>query len=122
MGWNINSDRPVYLQLVEEIQLRIISGVYPLGDKFPSVRDLAEEAAVNPNTMQKALQELERQGLVYSQRTSGRFITDDEALVIHIKDTFAEKHISDFILKMKKLGFSTEDTILKINNFEKRSD
>jgi len=121
MGWNINSDRPVYLQIVEEIQLRIISGIYKLGDKFPSVRDLAEEASVNPNTMQKALQELERQGLIYSQRTSGRYITDDRELIDTIKNNFAKQHISDFVFKMKKLGFSIEDTILKISNFEKEN-
>jgi len=119
MGWEIGSDRPVYLQLVEEIQLRIIAGVYALGDKFPSVRDLAQEASVNPNTMQKALQELERQGLVYSQRTSGRFITEDSDLVLRIKDSFASHHVNEFLLKMGKLGFSKEETINKIDNYEK---
>ena len=76
MPWNLDNDRPIYMQLMERIQQDIISGAYQPGDKLPSVRDLAVEAAVNPNTMQKALSELERCGLVYSQRTSGRFITD----------------------------------------------
>ena len=76
MPWDLDDDRPIYLQLMERIQQDIISGIYKPGDKIPSVRDLALDAAVNPNTMQKALSELERSGLVYSQRTSGRFITE----------------------------------------------
>ncbi len=81
MPWNLNSDRPIFMQIIEIIQLDIISGRYAPGEKLPSVRDLASEAAVNPNTMQKALSELERSGLVYSQRTSGRFITEDTKMI-----------------------------------------
>ena len=81
MPWNLDDDRPIYLQLMERIQHDIVSGTYQPGDKLPSVRDLAVDAAVNPNTMQKALSELERCGLVYSQRTSGRFITDNADLI-----------------------------------------
>lgn len=77
MAWELDSDRPIFIQIVERIQMEIISGKYSPGDKLPSVRELAAVAAVNPNTMQKALTELERTGLVYSQRTSGRFITED---------------------------------------------
>lgn len=118
MGWDINQDRPVYLQLVEIIQLRVITGIYPSGGKFPSVRDLAAEASVNPNTMQKALQELERQGLLYTQRTSGRFITDDYGLIAKTKDNFAKNRIMDFLESMEKLGFSKQDAIAKINALE----
>ena len=75
MAWALINDRPIYLQLMERIQTDIVSGKYKPGEKLPSVRELALDAAVNPNTMQKALSELERIGLVYSQRTSGRFIT-----------------------------------------------
>ena len=67
MPWELDNDRPIYLQLMERIQQDIVSGIYKPGDRLPSVRDLAVEAAVNPNTMQKALSELERSGLVYSQ-------------------------------------------------------
>ena len=70
MPWNLNSSRPIFLQLIEIIQMDIISGKYPPGGKLPSVRDLAAQAAVNPNTMQKALSELERSGLVFSDRKS----------------------------------------------------
>ena len=83
MPWELSNDRPIYLQLMERIQMDIVSGKYHAGDKLPSVRDLAIEAAVNPNTMQKALSELERVGLVYSQRTSGRFITEDATCLLY---------------------------------------
>ena len=85
MPWDLDNERPIYLQLMERIQQDIVSGVYKPGDKIPSVRDLALDAAVNPNTMQKALSELERSGLVYSQRTSGRFITEDTEMLKNLK-------------------------------------
>ena len=91
MEWELQGDRPIWLQLTEQIQLRIVSGEYPAGERLPSVRDLAAEAAVNPNTMQKALTELERGGLVYSQRTSGRFITQDQQLIQQLKQRLARE-------------------------------
>lgn len=111
MPWDLDNDRPIYLQLMERIQHDIISGVYRPRDKLPSVRDLALDAAVNPNTMQKALSELERSGLVYSQRTSGRFITDDESLLLRMKKDLAEDHIRQFLDQMNNLGFNSEETL-----------
>ena len=116
MPWNLDNDRPSYLQLMERIQHDIISGVYKPGDKLPSVRDLAVEAAVNPNTMQKALSELERCGLVYSQRTSGRFITDNTNMLKEMRTELAREHIQNFFEQMRKLGFSDEDTLEMIRN------
>ena len=114
MPWDLDNDRPIYLQLMERIQQDIISGVYSPGDKLPSVRDLAVEAAVNPNTMQKALSELERSGLVYAQRTSGRFITEDEQMLREMKKEQASRHIHDFFEKMRSLGFGDEETLALI--------
>lgn len=114
MPWDLDNDRPIYLQLMEKIQQDIIAGVYNPGDKLPSVRDLALNAAVNPNTMQKALSELERSGLVYSQRTSGRFITEDESMLKQMKTKLASKHIKEFFEKMKQLGFQEEETLALI--------
>ena len=116
MPWNLDNDRPIYLQLMERIQHDIISGVYKPGDKLPSVRDLAVEAAVNPNTMQKALSELERCGLVYSQRTSRRFITDNTNMLKEMRTELAREHIQNFFEQMRKLGFSDEDTLEMIRN------
>lgn len=111
MPWNLDNDRPIYLQLMERIQYDIISGVYQPGDKLSSVRDLAVEAAVNPNTMQKALSELEHCGLVHSHRTSGRFITDDTSLIKEMRNKLAREHVQDFFGQMEKLGFSEKDTL-----------
>lgn len=111
MPWNLDDSRPIYLQLMERIQHDIISGVYQPGDKLPSVRDLALDAAVNPNTMQKALSELERGGLVYSHRTSGRFITDDSTLLKKIKTDLAQEYISTFLSQMRRLGLNDSETL-----------
>lgn len=111
MSWTLDNDRPIYLQLMERIQRDIIAGVYQPGDKLPSVRNLALEAAVNPNTMQKALSELERSGLVYSQRTSGRFITEDTEMLTQMKKELATEHIQEFFQKMEQLGFSRAELL-----------
>lgn len=111
MKWEIDSERPVYIQLIEQIQAGIISGYYKPGDKLPSVRELASEAAVNPNTMQKALVELERTGLIYTNRTSGRLITSDEAIIKKLKSLSAKELVQDFINRMKQLGFEPEETL-----------
>ena len=123
MGWNFQNDRPIYTQLVEQIELRIVSGVYPPGSRLPSVRDMAAEAAVNPNTMQRALAALETDGLLYTHRTSGRFITEDEGKIMQIKDNLAEKLIHDFFTHMEKLGYTREQAIalLKQTNTEEDS-
>ena len=109
MPWNLDSSRPIYLQIIERVQMDIITGRYQPGDKLPSVRDLAQEAAVNPNTMQKALSELERSGLIYSQRTSGRFITEDQELIHQMKKELAAAEVSAFVAHMKQLGITPEE-------------
>lgn len=109
MTWNLDNNMPIYLQLMERIQRDIISGRFGPGDKLPPVRELAVEAAVNPNTMQKALSELERGGLVYSQRTSGRFITEDEELIKELKKEQAEKYLAEFMENMRSLGLKEEE-------------
>lgn len=109
MPWNLDSSRPIYLQIIERVQMDIITGRYQPGDKLPSVRDLAQEAAVNPNTMQKALSELERSGLIYSQRTSGRFITEDKELIHQMKKELAAAEVSAFVAHMKQPGITPEE-------------
>ena len=107
MAWQIENNRSVYIQLVERIQQMILSGEFKPGDRMPSVRDLAKAAGVNPNTMQRAFQELERQGLVYSNRTSGRFITDNAQIIDQARQYQAMQLIKSFYEKMHELGFST---------------
>jgi len=125
MKWYIDSDRPIYKQLVEQIELRIISGVYAPGDKLESVREMAMDAGVNPNTMQKALAELERMELVFAQRTSGRFITEDLKVIEEAKKNLAVQEIGAFLEKMKKLGMGRDEILAlmeKIEEGEKEND
>ena len=111
MAWNFVNDRSIYLQLIDIIQNRIATGYYAPGSKLASVRDLASEAEVNPNTMQKALTELERTGLVYSQRTSGRFITEDAKMIEELKNNLAQEQIKEFLENMSKLGYKKSETL-----------
>lgn len=108
-----NNDKPIYLQLTDYFKARIISGEFPAGSRLESVRDLAIKAQVNPNTMQKALSELERMELVRTERTTGRFITDDKEKIEAMKKGLAEKEIAAFLEKMKTFGF-TKSEIIKI--------
>ncbi|MEY8390075.1 GntR family transcriptional regulator [Lachnospiraceae bacterium] len=119
MSWNLDSDRPIFIQIIEKIQMDIISGLYGPGDKLPSVRDLAQDASVNPNTMQKALSELERTGLVYSLRTSGRFITEDTVMIENLKAELAKEIITQFLCNMQKLGIQKEEAISLISEISK---
>ena len=109
MAWILDDTRPIYLQIEDLIKTNIIAGVYQPGQKLPSVRDLAAEASVNPNTMQKALTELERSGLVYTQRTSGRFITEDISKMTELKEQLAREQIQLFLKNMEQLGLSRDD-------------
>lgn len=119
MAWDFKDDRPIYTQLLEQIQKRIITGTYKSGDRLPSVRDLASEAAVNPNTMQRALTELERMGLVYSNRTSGRMITDDKEKIIEIKESIAKDTVRQFLGNMQSLGYESDEILTFITKYLK---
>lgn len=111
MNWQFDNDMPIYSQLVGQIKQRIVAGVFPPGERLPSVRDLATDAGVNPNTMQRALTELEREGLVYSQRTAGRFVTEDQKMIQDAKRGLAEKHILSFLTAMTRLGYQKDEIL-----------
>ena len=115
MEYQFTNDKPIYLQLIDYFKAQIISGELPEASRLDSVRDLAVTAKVNPNTMQKALSELERMGLVRTERTSGRFITDDKEKIKSMKEELAKTEIEEFIDKMKSLGFDKEEVIKIIN-------
>ena len=119
MAWALDSGRPIYAQIIERVQLDIITGHYKPGEKLPSVRDLASEAAVNPNTMQKALSELEQSGLLYTQRTSGRFITEDTELIQRMKTTLATMQVREFIHKMRQIGLDDTEILQLIQTIMK---
>lgn len=105
MSWEFQSDRPIYAQLMEQIKRRIITGIYPPGEKMPSVRELAAEASVNPNTMQRAFAQLEQEGLLYTQRTSGRFVTEDQQRILEMKTEMADELAKRFLEDMEQLGY-----------------
>lgn len=111
MKWQFSNDAPIYSQLIAQITVGIVSGIFPPGERLPSVRDLATEAGVNPNTMQRALTELERDGLVYSQRTAGRFVTEDSSMIEAAKRSQAEGHIQAFLAAMTLLGYRREEIL-----------
>ena len=111
MDWRFQADAPIYTQLIAQIKRGIVTGAFPAGGRLPSVRDLATEAGVNPNTMQRALAELERYGLVYSQRTAGRFVTEDKEMIETAKRALAQSHIQSFLEQMASLGFDREEIV-----------
>ena len=111
MQWKFSNDAPIYAQLIQQVKVGIVTGAFPPGERLPSVRDLATEAGVNPNTMQRALAELERDGLVYSQRTAGRFVTEDNTMINAAKKSLAKRHVKSFLEAMLRLGFQREEII-----------
>lgn len=115
MQWQFSNDAPIYTQLIQQVKIGIVTGAFPPGERLPSVRDLATEAGVNPNTMQRALAELERDGLVYSQRTAGRFVTEDNTMINAAKRSLAQRHVKTFLEAMLQLGFQKEEIISLIS-------
>lgn len=109
MPWDLDENLPIYLQLVDELQKRIINGTYVPGGKLPPVRELAADAGVNPNTMQRALAQMENSGLIYTQRTSGRFLTDDRQKIECLRREAAQALIRDFLRKMREFGIGREE-------------
>ena len=111
MPWSLDSERTVYLQLMDYIKQRILSGEYKPGDKMPSVRELAMEAEVNPNTMQRALSELERLGFLYTQRTNGRFVTEDAGLIASARKELADAETEKFLSMLASYGIDQTEII-----------
>jgi DNA-binding transcriptional regulator YhcF (GntR family) len=122
MEWELKSDRPIYTQLLEELKRRIVSGYYKPGDKLLPVRELAQEAKVNPNTMQKALTELERENLVFAVRTTGRYITEDQELIRNTKQEFAACHVAEYVEEMSSLGYDREQMLQFIRDYEEEKE
>ena len=113
MEWKIDNNKPVYIQLVEQLKVKIISGEIELDSKLDSVRSLAADAMVNPNTMQKALAELEREGFVYWKRTSGRFVTDNKELIENERKNLVKDNVKKTLDTLINLGY-TNDEILSL--------
>ena len=121
MNWNITADRPVYLQLIEQLERAVVAKEYPAGGKVPSVRELAADAAVNPNTMQRALQELEARGLVVTQRTAGRSITQDVEKIAALRAQLAAQQTTAFLQSMRSLGYTKQESVALLQTTEEEA-
>lgn len=123
MGWKFSDDVPLYQQIMDGIKQRIATGDWAPGQKLPSVRELAVEAGVNPNTMQKALAELEREGLLYAKRTAGRFVAEREEITGGLQKEMLQSYVKEFLGNMESLGYSLKDAaalLQKMSDQEER--
>jgi len=111
LKFNFNNDQPIYLQLIDQLELYIISGTFPPGERLPSVRELAIIAKVNPNTMQRALSELEDKKLIYTERTNGKFVNPDEKHIQKDREKYALAKVKQFTSEMTRLGFTPHEVI-----------
>ncbi len=111
MELNFDNNIPIYIQLLEYMKIYLISGVFKCGEKLPSVREFANTFKVNPNTMQKALSELESMKLIYTERTTGKYVTKDEKLIEKLKDEYALTLARSYFQGMKKIGLGKADSI-----------
>lgn len=115
---DFNNEKAIYLQIVEQIKMEIISGKKKANEKLKSIRDLAIEYKVNPNTMQRSLLELERLNLIYTERTSGKYVTDDKNIISKIKNEYINLKLNEFINNMHDIGIDKEEIIKKIKEMK----
>ena len=118
MAWQFRGDIPVYRQIVSRLRAELLAGKYPADGQIPPVRQLALEAAVNPNTMQKALTELEGEGLLYTRSTAGRFVTSDEEVLRRARETMHRETMERLTLEALSMGITKEELVTFIQNFK----
>lgn len=121
MTFSFDNNIPIYVQLVEQIKIHIISGKLSAGERLPSVRDLALKCKVNPNTLQRALSELEELGLVFTERTNGKFVTENQDLIEKYKKEYADALSKKFIESMGDIGFDSGLAIKYLEEFGGRN-
>lgn len=117
MAWIFNEKSPIYLQIANRIKLQIVSNELAPGSQLPTVRDLSEVAGVNPNTMQRAFASLELEGMVFSNRTAGRYVTEDKALIKKERKRLAKAEIEQFVLQMRTMGFTEEEILSEVGQY-----
>ena len=117
MEWSFKEGIPIYTQIIDKVKTSIASGLYEPGSKLPPVRDMALEAGVNPNTMQKAFAQLEREGLLYPVRTSGRFITEEKEVLDNLKKNLGREYIEELFDNLKRLGMTREEIVDAVKNW-----
>ena len=122
MSWEFQDHLPIYAQLMDTLKRRIVTGRYLPGEKLPSVRALAAETGINPNTVQRAFSELEREGLIYTQRATGKYVTENEADIKSAREDLARTQVADFLRAMQSLGFSVGDVIVLLQSFNESEE
>lgn len=122
MSWEFQDHLPIYAQLMDTLKRRIVTGRYLPGEKLPSVRELAAEAGINSNTVQRAFSELEREGLIYTQRATGKYVTENEADIKSAREDLARTQVADFLRAMQSLGFSVGDVIVLLQSFNESEE
>lgn len=121
MPWNFDNSIPIYLQIIQEMKRKIIRKELARGEKLPSIRDLAKEAGVNPNTMQKALTELETSGLIETERTTGKYVTDDKEQISLLREEYLRERLAPFLKELSSLGIEEEELISLIRKHYKEA-
>ena len=119
MEYTFDNNIPIYIQLLEYMKIYLISGVFKCGEKLPSVREFANTFKVNPNTMQKALSELEAMKLIYTERTNGKYVTNDNKVIEKLKDEYAITLAKSYLLGMKKIGLGKADSLKYLERINK---
>ena len=122
MSWEFQDHLPIYAQLMDTLKRRIITGRYLPGEKLPSVRELAAEAGINPNTVQRAFSELEREGLIYTQRATGKCVTENADEIKSARQALAKTQVAEFLSNMQSLGYSVGDVIVLLQSFNESEE
>lgn len=122
MSWEFQDHLPIYAQLMDTLKRRIITGRYLPGEKLPSVRELAAEAGINPNTVQRAFSELEREGLIYTQRATGKYVTENADEIKSARQALAKTQVAKFLSNMQSLGYSVGDVIVLLQSFNESEE
>ena len=122
MPWEFRDHLPIYAQLMDTLKRRIITGRYLPGEKLPSVRELAAEAGINPNTVQRAFSELEREGLIYTQRATGKYVTENADEIKSARQALAKTQVAEFLSNMQSLGYSVGDVIVLLQSFNESEE
>ncbi len=121
MPWNFDNSIPIYLQIIQEMKRKIIRKELAAGERLPSIRDLAKEAGVNPNTMQKALTELETRGLIETERTTGKYVTDNKEQISLLREEYLRERLAPFLKELSSLGIEEEELISLIRKHYKEA-
>ena len=122
MSWEFQDHLPIYAQLMDTLKRRIITGRYLPGEKLPSVRELAAEAGINPNTVQRAFSELEREGLIYTQRATGKYVTENADEIKSARQALAKTQVAEFLSNMQSLGYRVGDVIVLLQSFNESKE